>query len=188
MAGAFALFRNWNDLRTKTPVPGFLSHDWHYNEDKIIPGSVFVYFRWCQSFRHCSGWRVSAFEKILFRNSLPRFPFHLFSIFPKASYFSISGTNMFMEYAFWLLFLVPNHKLWETYPLPVIVCSLSLSLMPSNAPSCWLSSPPAFKRLLNHNCGVASWFLLVFLSAKLEESAKNHSDVKSSYYSLRLDM
>lgn len=171
MVGAFALFRNWNDPRTKNPVPGFLSHDWHYNEDKIIP--VFVYFRWCQSSRHYSDWRVSAFEKVLFRNTLPQFPFHLFSIFPEAFSFSISGTNML-----WLLFLVHNHELWQTYPLPVIVYSFSLPLMPSNAPSCWLSSSLAFKLLLNHNCGVASWFLLVFLSAKLEESAKNNSDVK----------
>lgn len=168
---------------SKNPVPGFLSHDWHYHEDNIIPGSVFVYFRRYQSSRHCSDWRVSAFEKVLFRNSLPQFPFHLFSIFPKAFYFSISGTNMLMEYALLLLFLVHNHELWQTYPLSVIVYSFSLSLMPSNAPSCWLSSSLAFKLLLNHNCGLACWFLLLFLSAKLEESAKNNSDVKISYYS-----
>lgn len=143
-----------------------------------------MYFRWCQISRHCSDWRVSAFEKILFRNSLPQFPFHFFSIFSKAFYFSISGTNMLMEYVLWLLFLVHNHELWQTYPLPVIVYSFSLSLMPSNAPSCWHSSSLAFKLLLNHNCGVASWLLLVFLSAKLEESAKNNSDVKGQCYNL----
>lgn len=110
----------------KNPVPGFLSDDWHYNGDRIIPGPVFVYFRWCQSSHHCSDWRVSAFEKILFRTARPDFPFHLFSIFPNAFYFSVFGTNVLMEYILWFLSWYFSNTTMSSdkhTPLPVIVCS-----------------------------------------------------------------
>lgn len=116
MVGAFALFRNWNDpSHQKSCSWNFIPRLTLLRGQNNTRVSVCV-FHMVSEFPPCSDWRVSAFEKILFRNSLPQFPFHLpLSIFPKAFYFSISGTNMLMEYVLWLLFLVHNHDKCAPY-------------------------------------------------------------------------